>query len=96
MDQRVFDEEQKHLTETYDKLVAMNAELEESIETLNQQAAEEKADILTNIRIDTADDEVQMESYGEMETWNRYIDTYNIKSGTMSAKLRSAPSEWYG
>ena len=87
MDQRVFDEEQKHLTETYDKLVAMNAELEESIETLNQQAAEEKADILTNIRIDTADDEVQMESYGEMETWNRYIDTYNIKSGTMSAKL---------
>ena len=40
MDQRVFDEEQKHLTETYDKLVAMNAELEESIETLNQQAAE--------------------------------------------------------
>ena len=34
MDQRVFDEEQKHLTETYDKLVAMNAELEKSIETL--------------------------------------------------------------
>ena len=89
MDQRVFDEEQKHLTDVYGKLVSMDEELEENIEKLNQQAAEEKADILTNIRLDTADDEVQMESYGEIETWNRYIDTYNIKSGTMSAKLKN-------
>ena len=87
MDQKVFDEEQKHLTDIYGKLISMEEELESSMEKLNQQAAEEKADILTNIRLDTADDEVQMESYGEIETWNRYIDTYNIKSGTMSAKL---------
>lgn len=87
MDQRVFDEEQKHLTDTYAKLVQMDEELEQNIEELNRTAAEEKADILTNFRFDTADDEVQTESYGEIETWNRYIDTYNIKSGTMSAKL---------
>lgn len=89
MDQKIFEEEQKHLTDVYGKLVSMDEELEANIEKLNQQAAEEKADILTNIRLDTADDEVQMESYGEIETWNRYIDTYNIKSGTMSAKLKN-------
>lgn len=87
MDQKIFDEEQKHLTDTYAKLTSMDEELEKSIEELNRTAAEEKADILTNFRFDTADDEVQTESYGEIETWNRYIDTYNIKSGTMSAKL---------
>ncbi len=87
MDQKIFQEEQEHLHATYQKLGEMERELEESIAELNQKAVEEKADILTNIRYDTADDEVQTESYGEIETWNRYIDTYNIKSGAMTQKL---------
>ncbi len=87
MDQNIFQKEQEHLHATYTKLKEMEQELEESIAELNQKAVEEKADILTNIRYDTADDEVQTESYGEIETWNRYIDTYNIKSGAMTEKL---------
>ncbi len=87
MDQDIFQKEQEHLHATYTKLKEMEQELEESIAELNQKAVEEKADILTNIRYDTADDEVQTESYGEIETWNRYIDTYNIKSGAMTEKL---------
>ncbi len=87
MDQRIFEQEQQHLTETYAKLLEMQTELETDIAELNEKAVEEKADILTNIRYDTADDEVKTESYGEIETWNRYIDTYNIKSGTMTQKL---------
>lgn len=87
MNQDIFQKEQEHLHATYTKLREMEQELEESIAELNQKAVEEKADILTNIRYDTADDEVQTESYGEIETWNRYIDTYNIKSGAMTEKL---------
>ena len=87
MDQKIFEQEQNHLTEVYGKLQDMQTELETDIAELNAKAVEEKADILTNIRYDTADDEVKTESYGEIETWNRYIDTYNIKSGTMTQKL---------
>ncbi len=87
MDQKILEQEQQHLTQTYAKLLEMQAELEKDIAELNEKAVEEKADILTNIRYDTADDEVKTESYGEIETWNRYIDTYNIKSGTMTQKL---------
>ena len=87
MDPNILHQEQEHLTETYTKLTEMEQELETDIADLNQKAVEEKADILTNIRYDTADDEVQTESYGEIETWNRYIDTYNIKSKTMTDKL---------
>ena len=87
MDQKIFEQEQIHLTQTYEKLQSMREELEKDISDLNEKAVEEKADILTNIRYDTADDEVKTESYGEIETWNRYIDTYNIKSHTMTQKL---------
>lgn len=88
MDQNIFNKEQEHLTGIYRKLREMDAELEKDIAALNEKAVEEKADILTNIRYDTADDEVRTESYGEIETWNRYIDTYNIQSGAMTEKQK--------
>lgn len=88
MDQNIFDEEQQHLSLVYGELENTNRHLEAQIEELNTTAKEDKKDILTNLRYDVADDEVTLESYGEIETWNRYIDTYNINSDTFSSKLK--------
>ena len=87
MDQKIYEEEQAHLSAVYAQLLEMNAQLERQIERLNATAAEEKKDIMTNLRYDEADDEVLLESYGEIETWNRYIDTYNIRSEVLSGRL---------
>ena len=89
MDQKIYEEEQTHLSEVYERLRRMNEELEKRIENLNATAAEEKKDIMTNLRYDEADDEVLLESYGEIETWNRYIDTYNIRSEVLSSRLKN-------
>ena len=89
MDQKIYEEEQAHLSEVYGQLRQMNDELERQIENLNSTAAEEKKDIMTNLRYDEADDEVLLESYGEIETWNRYIDTYNIRSEVLSGRLKN-------
>ena len=89
MDQRIYEEEQAHLSEVYGQLLQMNGELEQQIGNLNATAAEEKKDIMTNLRYDEADDEVLFEAYGEIETWNRYIDTYNIRSEVLSGRLKN-------
>ncbi len=65
----------------------MKQDLEQQIEDLNQTAVDEKNDIRDNLRFDFADDEVKQETYGEIETWNRYVDSFNVKSQTMTQKL---------
>ena len=81
MDQKTFDEEQKHLTLVYGKLTETCADLTKRMEELNATAEADKKDILSNLRLDTADDEVRYETYGEIETWNRYIDDYHFIRG---------------
>lgn len=86
MEENIFKLEQEHLTTTYEKLLKMNKELEEDIRSLDNQATEEKNDIRDNIRLDFADDETKAETYGELEVWNRYIDTYNVQSEALRNK----------
>ncbi len=86
MEENIFKQEQEHLTTTYEKLLKMNKELEEDIRSLDNQATEEKNDIRDNIRLDFADDETKAETYGELEVWNRYIDTYNVQSEALRNK----------
>lgn len=88
MDKKIFEIEQNHLSDTYSKLLEMKEQLEAQIRELNATAQEEKNDIRDNIRFDTADDEVRMETYGEIETWNRYIDSYNVTSEALHERLR--------
>ncbi len=82
-----FEYEQKHLDETYDKLLEMKEELQLQIMALNANAASEKNDIRDTLRLDFADDETKMEMLGEIEAWNRYIDGYNVASDSMTNKL---------
>ena len=88
MEDEIFKEEQEHLSEVYGRLSAAEAALEAQIGSLNREAAEDRQDMLSNLRVDNADDEVLLESYGEIETWNHYIDSYNVRSDVMTDRLR--------
>lgn len=87
MEKEIFDKEQKHLTKTYNKLLDMKKDLESQIMDLDAKATDEKNDIRDNIRFDYADAETTMETLGEIEVWNRYIDTYNIESSSLGKRL---------
>ncbi len=89
MEKEIFDFEQDHLTETYNKLLAIKKDLEEKIQALDEKASDEKNDIRDNIRLDYADDETSMETLGEIEVWNRYIDTYNVEINSLGKRLRT-------
>ena len=89
MEKNTFDLEQEHLTSIYNKLLEMKKKLQQQISELDEKASEEKNDIRDNIRLDYADDETTMETLGEIEVWNRYIDTYNIESNSLGKRLRT-------
>lgn len=89
MEKEVFNEEQKHLTKTYDKLLNIKKELESQISALNEKAVDDKNDIRDNIRFDYADIETTMETLAEIEVWNRYIDTYNVESSSLGKRLET-------
>ncbi len=89
MEKEVFDQEQQHLTKVYNKLLDMKKELESQIYALNEKAVDDKNDIRDNIRFDYADIETTMETLTEIEVWNRYIDTYNVESSSLSKRLHT-------
>lgn len=81
--------EQDHLTSTYNKLLDMRKDLEDKIVSLDEKAMEEKNDIRDNLRFDYADDETSFETLGEIEVWNRYIDSYNVEVNSLGKRLRT-------
>lgn len=81
--------EQEHLTNTYNKLLDMRKDLEDKIVSLDEKAMEEKNDIRDNLRFDYADDETAFETLGEIEVWNRYIDSYNVEVNSLGKRLRT-------
>ena len=87
MDEKTFGQEQQHLGSVYRRLLEMKRELEQEIAQVDREAAGEKNDIRDNLRFDFSDDDAKIETYGEIEVWNRYIDSYNVKSDTLSDKL---------
>ena len=89
MEKEIFEAEQAHLTQTYNKLLAMKEDLENRITALNEQATDDKNDIRDNIRFDYADIETTMETLAEIEVWNRYIDTYNVESNSLDNRLET-------
>lgn len=87
MEKDVLNKEQEHLTKTYNKLLDMKNKLQEQIDSLNEKAVDDKNDIRDNIRFDYADIETTMETLAEIEVWNRYIDTYNVESSSLSKRI---------
>ncbi len=86
MEKDIFNQEQEHLSKTYDKLVEMNNDIEAQIVALDEKALDDKNDMRDNMRFDYADIETTMETLAELEVWNRYIDTYNVESDSLGKR----------
>ena len=89
MEKEVFEKEQKHLAQTYNKLTEMKNNLERQIADLDEKAIDDKNDMRDNMRFDYADIETTMETLAELEVWNRYIDTYNVESNSLGSRLET-------
>lgn len=87
LQEKIFEEEQAHLTQTHGKLSAMKEELEERINTISEKAAKEKQDIRSNLSLNFDSDTDSMETYIEFEAMSHSITQYNIEQDAAAEKL---------
>lgn len=87
MQNDVFQWEQEHLSETWDRLSRMEKDLESRIGSIAEKAAEEKRDIRENLSLNFEGDSDSMETYIEFEVMNHAIDHYNIERDSAIEKL---------
>ena len=87
LQEKIFEEEQAHLTQTHGKLSAMKEELEERINAISEKAAKEKQDIRSNLSLNFDSDTDSMETYIEFEAMSHSITQYNIEQDAASEKL---------
>ena len=87
MNEKIFNEEQAHLTMTHGRLRAMKEALEEKIEEISEKAAREKQDIRSNLSLNFDSDTDSMETYIEFEAMSHSIDQYNIEQDAAQEKL---------
>ena len=83
-----FEEEQRHLSETYEKLVSMRDELTEDLETRHKGIAQDLIDMSEEIRPDFVGADETMETLAAIETLNSVIDAYNQMHDFAVDKLR--------
>ena len=90
MDDKIFGEEQAHLTTTYATLQRIHDSLDEQITTTQAQAAQDLRDLSAEIRPDTQGIEADeiLESLAAIETLNAVIDAYNQAHDLTLDKLR--------
>ena len=87
LQEKIFEEEQAHLTQTHGKLSAMKEELEERINAISEKAAKEKQDIRSNLSFNFDSDTDSMETYIEFEAMSHSITQYNIEQDAATEKL---------
>ena len=87
LQEKVFKEEQGHLTQTHGRLRAMEQELEEKIKLISEKAAKEKQEIRSNLSLNFDSDTDSMETYIEFEAMSHSIDQYNIEQDAAVEKL---------
>ena len=83
-----FDAEQAHLTEVYEKLVAMRSGLYDQLEGSERSAAQDLLDMSEEIRMNFGSADETMETLAAIETLNSVIDAYNQHHDYMLDKLR--------
>ena len=77
MEDKIFSQEQEHLTKIYAQLEEMRDILTEEIEVKHRQAAKDLKDLSDEVRIDFGGADETMETLAAIETLNSVIDTYN-------------------
>ena len=84
---QVFEDEQRHLDETYAKLQRIESEVSEKLRTLSSQASRDIANMRDEMAIDMSDDTQAMETWAEFELLNTMIDSYNLANDVNKEKL---------
>jgi len=87
MQDTIFTEEQKHLTELYNKLTNMKSQMEAELIDLQNQAQEEKNTVSDDLQYDFVGIEESQETLIEFETMSRAVEELNISSRTVSTAL---------
>ena len=87
MDQ-IFEEEQRHLSETYRQLLSMREQLADEIGARHQNIVQELQDMSEEIRPDFVGVDETMETLAAIETLNSVIDSYNQHYDFSVEKLR--------
>ena len=85
---RIFEEEQRHLTETYAFLRTKEQSVADELRTLYEKARQEKADISEDLALNFHDAEEALESNMELELVNRVVDEFNIENATLTRQSR--------
>ena len=85
----VFEEEQQHLHKTYDKLVSIERDVRERLESDLAEALEGKEDLFEAMSLNQ-DADIQLETLAELEAMNRIIEGYNLSADINTEKLRRA------
>ena len=85
----IFEEEQAHLTETYQKLEQIEAETKKALSDRLAKAAKDRADMREDLSLDFGNG-VNLETYVEYEAMNKIIDDYNMATDLDTERLKKA------
>ena len=83
----IFEEEQQHLTNTYEKLLHIEQDVRAQLDADLAEALEDKEDMFDEMTRDFAAD-IQLETLAELEAMNRIIESYNLSADINTEKLR--------
>lgn len=89
MSDPVFDEEQRHLTETYRKLQDIERNLAAQLKRSLDEALQDKENMLDDLSMDFGTG-VNLETYVEFEAMHKVIDAYNQTNDIREAELHKA------
>ncbi len=73
----VFLEEQQHLSETYAKLVTIERDTREKLDSLRNEATKDMGDMRDELALDFTSDDMAMETLAEYQSMNSIIESYN-------------------
>ena len=85
----IFEEEQRHLKSTYDKLQRIEHDVREQLESDLAEALADKEDLFEAMSLNQ-DADIQLETLAELEAMNRIIEGYNLSADINTEKLRRA------
>ncbi len=86
---RIFQEEQEHLTKLHRQISKMKEQLESELSAINRKAAEEKQQQSEDLRLNFNNDEDIQETLIEFEVMSQAVAQLNIESQSTTAKLNS-------
>ncbi len=86
---KIFETEQQHLTETFEKLTEIEQALQDQLARILNDVAEDKDVMRDELGLDSQSD-IHVETMAEYEAINRIIDMYNITADVTTERLHRA------